>query len=95
MSPASRRTPTQATYQARIVAAHLLGHGRDADYSGVPRAVYTDPAVFGVGELADDARARGVQVLVEGIDLADPAADSSPAHAAGGSSSLPTLRRGG
>jgi dihydrolipoamide dehydrogenase len=37
----------------------------------VPRAVYTDPAVFGVGELADDARARGVQVLVEGIDLAD------------------------
>jgi dihydrolipoamide dehydrogenase len=60
-----------ATYQARIVAAHLRGHGRDADYSGVPRAVYTDPAVFGVGELADDARARGVQVLVEGIDLAD------------------------
>ena len=58
-----------ATYQGRIVAAHLLGHGRDADYSGVPRAVYTDPAVFGVGEQADAARARGVHALVDGIDL--------------------------
>lgn len=62
-----------ANYQARAVAAHLLGHGRDADYSGVPRAVYTDPAVFGVGELADAARARGVHALVDGIDLADTA----------------------
>ncbi len=60
-----------ATYQARIVAAHLLGHGRDADYSGVPRAVYTDPAVFGVGEQAEAARARGVHALVDGIDLED------------------------
>lgn len=60
-----------ATYQARIVAAHLLGRGRDADYSGVPRAVYTDPAVFGVGELPAAARARGVHALVEGVNLAD------------------------
>ncbi|MBA2389641.1 MAG: NAD(P)/FAD-dependent oxidoreductase, partial [Geodermatophilaceae bacterium] len=42
-----------------------------ADYSGVPRAVYTDPAVFGVGEPAEAARARGVHALVDGIDLAD------------------------
>ena len=60
-----------ATYQGRIVAAHLQGTGRDADYSGVPRAVYTDPAVFGVGELAPAARARGVHALVDGTDLAD------------------------
>lgn len=38
-----------ASYQGRIVAAHLLGRGRDTDYSGVPRAVYTDPAVLCVG----------------------------------------------
>ncbi len=60
-----------ANYQARIVAAHLQGTGRDADYSGIPRAVYTDPAVFGVGELAEAARARGVHALVDGTDLAD------------------------
>ncbi len=62
-----------ATYQGRIVAAHLLGGGRDADYSGVPRAVYTHPAVFGVGESAEAARARGVHALVEGVELADTA----------------------
>ena len=60
-----------ATYQARILAAHLLGRGHDANFSAVPRVVYTDPAVFGVGELAEAARARGVHALVDGIDLAD------------------------
>jgi dihydrolipoamide dehydrogenase len=60
-----------ATYQGRIVAAHLLGHGRDADYTAIPSAVYTDPAVYSVGESADTARARGADVLVEGIELSD------------------------
>lgn len=60
-----------ASYQGRIVAAHLLGHGRDADYTAVPRAVYTSPATFGVGETPEQVRARGVHALVDGIDLAD------------------------
>ncbi|NIZ91207.1 NAD(P)/FAD-dependent oxidoreductase [Kineosporiaceae bacterium B12] len=46
-----------ANHQARTVVAEVLGHGRDADYSGVPRVVYTDPAVFCVG---DTARTEGV-----------------------------------
>jgi pyruvate/2-oxoglutarate dehydrogenase complex dihydrolipoamide dehydrogenase (E3) component len=46
-----------ANHQARTVVAEVLGHGRDADYSGVPRAVYTDPAVFCVG---DTTRTEGV-----------------------------------
>ncbi len=57
-----------ANYQARIVVAHLLGHGRDADYCGVPRAVYTDPAVLAAGETAEQARDRGVDVATAALD---------------------------
>ena len=61
-----------ANYQARIVAAHLLGrHARDADYRGVPRAVYTDPAVFSVGQSADAAREAGVEVAVATFDVSE------------------------
>jgi pyruvate/2-oxoglutarate dehydrogenase complex dihydrolipoamide dehydrogenase (E3) component len=62
-----------ATYQGRLVAAHLLGHGRDAVYAGVPRAVYTTPALHSVGLTADAAREQGRAVETVLVEVSDTA----------------------
>jgi pyruvate/2-oxoglutarate dehydrogenase complex dihydrolipoamide dehydrogenase (E3) component len=36
-------------YQGRIAAANILGEAREADYSAVPRVVFTDPQAAAVG----------------------------------------------
>jgi pyruvate/2-oxoglutarate dehydrogenase complex dihydrolipoamide dehydrogenase (E3) component len=54
-----------ALYQGSIVAADILGHAPPpADYSAVPRVVFTDPEVAAVGLTEAAARASGIDVVV-------------------------------
>ena len=46
-------THTHASrYQAGVVAANICGQPREADYSAIPRCVFTMPSVYAVGEPA-------------------------------------------
>jgi dihydrolipoamide dehydrogenase len=62
-----------ASYQARIVAANILGGHREADYRAIPRVVYTTPSVYTVGLSPARAAAAGVELLTAGFDLAETA----------------------
>ena len=62
-----------ARYQARIVAANLLGGTRAADYRAVPRTVYTSPSVYTVGMSPSLAAATGVNLITVSYDLAETA----------------------
>jgi pyruvate/2-oxoglutarate dehydrogenase complex dihydrolipoamide dehydrogenase (E3) component len=88
-----------ANYQARIAVEALLGRPAAADYRGIPRAVYTTPAVYAVGLTPAKAHDQGLPITVEAQDVADtPGASScTPTSPAGcssarqGSASPPTL----
>ena len=62
-----------ASYQARIVAANILGDQREADYRAIPRVVYTTPSVYAVGLSPAQAAASGIELEVAGFDLAETA----------------------
>lgn len=60
-----------ANYQARVVAADVMGEGCDADYAAVPRVVYVEPSVFCVGLTEERARDRGMQVATASMDVGE------------------------
>jgi pyruvate/2-oxoglutarate dehydrogenase complex dihydrolipoamide dehydrogenase (E3) component len=62
-----------ANYQARIVAANVLGDTREADYRAIPRVVYTTPSVYAVGLSPARASAAEMELLTAGFDLAETA----------------------
>ena len=58
-----------ASYQGRIAAADILGHDARADYSAVPRVVFSDPEVAAVGLTPAQAAERGIEVAATTIGL--------------------------
>ncbi|WP_017598896.1 dihydrolipoyl dehydrogenase family protein [Nocardiopsis lucentensis] len=63
-----------AKYQGRIVADNVLGLGRTADYTAVPRVVFSDPEIAAVGLTAERARARGIDVVTAEVDVPETTA---------------------
>ena len=58
-----------AKYRARIAVADMAGHGRAADYSAIPRVIFTDPEIASVGLTEAQAREQGLDVAVAHLDL--------------------------
>jgi pyruvate/2-oxoglutarate dehydrogenase complex dihydrolipoamide dehydrogenase (E3) component len=73
-------THTHAShYQADVVAANILGRHREADYSAIPRCVFTTPSVFAVGAIPGEAEETAAAGDGDGQDADhSPGADLGP-----------------
>jgi dihydrolipoamide dehydrogenase len=56
-------------YQARVVVDDIAGKPRDADYSAVPRVVFSDPEIAAVGLTEQQARERELDVATARASL--------------------------
>lgn len=56
-------------YEGEIAVRIALGDDVRADFSAIPRVVYTDPETAAVGLRLDEARERGIDAFEETIDL--------------------------
>jgi pyruvate/2-oxoglutarate dehydrogenase complex dihydrolipoamide dehydrogenase (E3) component len=60
-----------AAYQAKVAVADIQGRDVRADYRSVPRVVFTDPEVAGVGLTAEQAREDGIETKEAVVDLTE------------------------
>ncbi|MGW9557416.1 dihydrolipoyl dehydrogenase family protein [Nocardiopsis sp. NPDC055551] len=60
-----------AKYQGRIAADGVLGSPRTADYTAVPRVVFSTPEIAAVGLTEEQAREAGVDVVTSEVDLTE------------------------
>jgi dihydrolipoamide dehydrogenase len=58
-------------YQGRITAADIAGEKPRADYTAIPRVVFSDPEIAAVGVTEEQARARGIEISTARVELAD------------------------
>ncbi|MGD9570909.1 MAG: NAD(P)/FAD-dependent oxidoreductase [Thermoleophilia bacterium] len=56
-------------YQARIACEDIAGRPARADYSAIPRVVFSDPEIAAVGLSAEGARERGLEILTSRIEI--------------------------
>jgi pyruvate/2-oxoglutarate dehydrogenase complex dihydrolipoamide dehydrogenase (E3) component len=56
-------------YQARIACADIAGDSPRADYTAIPRVVFSDPEIAAVGLTAAQASERGIDVRTATADL--------------------------
>ena len=87
-------THTHASrYQASVVAANIGGQRREADYSAIPRCVFTTPSVFAVGVVPDAALATRDEVAEDGTGTGQGVAGAAATVAARtGGAGLITVR---
>jgi dihydrolipoamide dehydrogenase len=54
----------KASKEGEVVAEVIAGHKAAKDWASIPGAVFTDPEIAMVGMTADEAKAKGIEVVV-------------------------------
>jgi dihydrolipoamide dehydrogenase len=62
-----------ANYHARLVIEGINGRPGVAHHNAIPRTVFTDPAVFGVGLTPEQAKEKNVDLVTARFDLKETA----------------------
>jgi len=58
-------------YQGRIACADIAGRPAKADYTAIPRVVFSDPEIAAVGLTEQQARDRGTDIATSRVSLPD------------------------